>query len=417
MAASRHGWHGCVTGRRFTSGVGDAGVLKTAVDRWPLSADTTLVALGSDLTAPAITTLLTAVRHAARCSRRLVLVHSGAGGTSLLQALRRERPGLDCASIEVAEPSPAALAAARAHALAAGGPAEVMIDGHGLATTLDWRQAELPPVDRPLAPGDPVVITGGLGGLGCAVACRLSRRFGAHPVVLDCLAPRCPTAQQALGDLHVTGRPVSCHTVDVTDPDQVRGALRPIMASGRTVVVVHCAGVIAGGPVLSLDPSRLDRLVAPKAAGLRTVLAALGPARTRTVIAFGSVLARSPHPGVGGYALANELLRREVDRCARRAPRPRYLTAEWSVWDGAGVAAATGAVKVARQAGYTPIALADGLSTLEHLLAWPGAATSVLVSAEPPAMRSGAAGEHTPWRTAPESNVRTVPEPRERRAR
>jgi enediyne polyketide synthase len=147
---------------------------------------------------------------------------------------------------------------------------------------------------------------------------------------------------------------------------------------------VHCAGTIEGCPVRGLEPPDLMRVVAPKVEGLRAVLGAADPRRLKVVLAFGSILARVPHGNAGAYALANELLRREVDRLAATAPGPRYLTAEWSIWDGAGVAAESGAVAVARQAGYAPIRLAEGLAAVERLLAWQGPGTSVLISEESP---------------------------------
>jgi hypothetical protein len=82
---------------------------------------------------------------------------------------------------------------------------------------------------------------------------------------------------------------------------------------------------------------------------------------------------------MAAYALANELLRREVDAYANRAPGARWLTAEWSVWDGAGLAARMGAVAAARSMGIVPIPLAHGLKAVERLLGWPGEASALWV--------------------------------------
>jgi enediyne polyketide synthase len=355
--------------------------LLAAIGSWEAAAGGILVALPTELTRSSAAILLRAVRHAVGDATRLVLLHRGAGGASLLLTLRREAPAVDFVSIEANAPTPAALASAQALATAPPpGLAEVSVDADGLATTTSWTRAAFPTGKPPLAPDDLVVVTGGLGGIGCAIAQRLVRRFGVHPVLLDSADPSAAPARESLEQLRATGRPFTHVAVDVTDEPAVRSALSAVTAGRPVVAVIHCAGVIEGGPVHRLTAADLTRLMTPKVTGLQAVLTALHPPSLRVVLAFGSILARVPHPGVGSYALANELLRREVDRCATRLPGPRYLTAEWSVWDGAGVAAQTGAVAQARQAGYSPIALADGLAAVERLLAWRGPETSVLVS-------------------------------------
>jgi len=360
------------------------GWLKAAVRQWPPVPGCTVVALGTELTDPGLIILLTAIRHAVRQGGRLVLVHAGAGGTSLLQALGREQRTLHCRSIEI-EPAARAATTAWRFAIEPGtGHSEIIIDRHGNAHAAGWTAVPVPDAPAPVSAGDAVVVTGGLGGLGRAIALHLSRRFAAHPVLVD-RAAAAPAPE--LSRLRAGRRSFTVITADVTQAGALRQALRPLAWTRRVRAVIHCAGSIEGGAVHSLTRTDLTRLITPKVAGLRNTLAALEPRQPSAVLAFGSILARQPHSGVGAYALANELLRREVDRCARRYPGPRFLTAEWSIWDGAGVAAETGAVPVARAAGYSPISLADGLRLVESLLAWPGPGTSAVVSALAPGSR------------------------------
>jgi hypothetical protein len=322
-----------------------------------------VVALGSRHGPAATRTLLEAVRRAVRGSGPLVLMHSGAGGGSLLGTLRREHRDVQVLVIETAA-TPAAVRAACAHAKAPpDGDGELAIDQDGRATVPAW--TPVPPLqgDVPLDPGDVVLITGGFGGLGTAVAGRLAERFGVRPVLADVADRPTPRAFQRL-------------RMDVTDADEVRAALAPVAPAA----ILHCAGTIAGGPVRTLRPDDIARIAAPKSLGLRNVVTALADRPPRVVLAFGSLLSRFPHGGTGAYALANELLRREADRLAGEMPGTRFLTAEWTVWEGAGMAERMGAVGEARRAGYTPVPVADGVEVACDLLAWRGPETAVVVS-------------------------------------
>lgn len=352
-------------------------------DGWGPVTDGTIVVLPEHFRGDGAAILLNGIRHAIRATGNLVLIHNGAGGGSLLATLRREAP-VRSLTIEMARSS-AALTAAQA--LASSPPAgihELAVDTDGLATTTAWSPAETPHGGCPLAAGDLVIVSGGLGGLGRAIARRLSERLGVHPVLLDHADPAGSPALDSLAALRASGHPFTHVPVDVTDTAALRAALRIVTASRPVRAVIHCAGLIDSCVVRNLDSPALTHLITPKVDGLRAILSAADLCTVRVVIAFGSILARTPHRAVGGYALANELLRREVDRWAVKAPRTRFLTAEWSIWDGAGIAAETGQVANARRLGFEPIPLAEGLRMVERLLSWQGPGTSVLVSAAPP---------------------------------
>jgi hypothetical protein len=115
----------------------------------------------------------------------------------------------------------------------------------------------------------------------------------------------------------------------------------------------------------------LAAVQAVKVHGLRNVLAALNPERLRHLIAFGSITAENPHPNMGGYALANELLWRTTLQAARSLPGCGTVAAEWSLWSGAGMAHQSGAVPQARRMGLPPISLRSGMVALVRLMSWP----------------------------------------------
>ena len=116
---------------------------------------------------------------------------------------------------------------------------------------------------------------------------------------------------------------------DVTDADAVRTALGA--DAHRVTGLVHGAGAVADAALTDKTPDAVRRVLAPKLAGLRAVLTALGDA-PRHVVLFGSVAGVLGNPGQADYAAANEAL----DRIATSLSGPDRHGAcvHWGAWDG-----------------------------------------------------------------------------------
>ncbi|MGX2993287.1 KR domain-containing protein [Streptomyces sp. JNUCC 64] len=330
----------------------------------------------------------------------LALLHRGAGGGSLLRTAALEEPGPPLATVELTAPGAedGAVLAARA-ALGddgGGGHRDLLVDGDGLVSRLRWRPAALPEGTPPVGP---VLVTGGLGGLGLRVAAVLAASGATEVVLLDVLPPaglsRADAAVLARLRARVPGLRVL--TVDVTR----RGAVARALGGTRPATVVHCSGRVAGGPVSGCAPGDLAALREPKVAGLENVLAALPPGSARALVCFGSVTAHRPHRSMGAYGLANEVLRRRALALAPGLPGCAVVVAEWSLWSGAGQAHRMGVVPGAARRGMPPIPLRAGLDVVTRLLAWPRGpehATALLITpaaygAAPAGLREGRAAD------------------------
>ena len=338
----------------------------------------TAVLLGTRLDAADNSLLLEAARQD---GGRVAVLHHGAGGGALLRVAGLENPRLSTVVIELPERplAPAvhaAVAAAGADRLAEDRYADgLRVRDDGGVTVTGWRPAAMAPaLTRPPRPDrGTAVVTGGLGGLGIRVSRALAHRYGFGPVlILDTTpADRLPPAiAHHLNRLRDTGS-VLVRRVDVTDTDQVDAALAG--TDGPPVsALVHCAGILRGGPLRSTTVDDLLAVQAAKVAGLRNVLAALDPVALRHLIVFGSITAEQPHHQLGCYALGNELLRRAALCAATGLPAAATVVAEWAIWSGAGMAHdMQGAVAQARRLGMIPVPVGPGTATLGSLLNHP----------------------------------------------
>ncbi|HEX5594563.1 MAG TPA: SDR family NAD(P)-dependent oxidoreductase [Micromonosporaceae bacterium] len=94
--------------------------------------------------------------------------------------------------------------------------------------------------------GNVALIPGGTSGLGLAVARRLLAS-GARVVAMGRSAER---AEKAVAEL---GQDICFSPGDVTEPDDVAGAVAAAQRLGRLGIVVNCAGVVTSGRVLGRD--------------------------------------------------------------------------------------------------------------------------------------------------------------------
>ncbi|GAB3159141.1 hypothetical protein GCM10027290_63630 [Micromonospora sonneratiae] len=355
----------------------------------------TLVALG-DTWRPELAGLIAgAVDTARHDGRRVTLVHTGAGGGSLLRGLAAEHQ-VEASCLQLLSTGTAALRSATTLLASPPTTDDLLIDDTATVGTTGWRPVPLPPPAR-LHRDDLVLVTGGLGGLGLAVAAGIASA-GAVPVLVDRRGPEDlpPHLTRRLGLLRHAAPDTRIIAVDLGCPERTRRLLGGLAPSS----VVHCAGQVAGGTGRTLDTDTVTRLVTAKVDTLHNTVAAIDPRRLTGVIAFGSVTAYGAHPGLGGYALANELLRRAMARLATAGPARHWCTVEWSLWSGAGMARQV-ARTAARRLGMVPVPVRRGVAATVDLV---GALRSPEATSLPGALlvagvRAGAQGS---WARRPE---------------
>jgi len=212
------------------------------------------------------------------------------------------------------------------------------------------------------------LITGGLGGLGLAVAGWLADR-GVRRLVLAGRQGAASAGQQAaVAALVERGVAVTVARADVGDRADVERVLAEIRASeSRLRGVVHAAGAADPAMLADLTPARLRGQLAAKARGALLLDALTREEELSCFVMFASVAGLLGLPGTGGYAAANAVL----DALAhhRRARGLAALSVDWGVFAGVGLATRAGErAAAAYTAGMRGMTAEQGFAALGRLL-------------------------------------------------
>ena len=213
---------------------------------------------------------------------------------------------------------------------------------------LDDRVPEL------LRPGGVYLITGGLGGMGLALARTLHRTVAARLVLLgrtplperhewdaylEAHDGSDPLARRLAGvlALEAEGAELMLASADVADPD----ALAEVVALARARFgaihgAIHAAGVPPSGLVLTKSSEQARAVLAPKVAGTRALLAALAGPGFELLVLCSSLNAVKGFPGVADYAAANAVLDASAQGAAPDGPA--LFSIGWTRWRQSGMA-------------------------------------------------------------------------------
>ncbi|MGF1660862.1 MAG: SDR family NAD(P)-dependent oxidoreductase [Kineosporiaceae bacterium] len=198
-------------------------------------------------------------------------------------------------------------------------------------------------------PGGVYLITGGLGGIGLAMAERIAADYSAHLVLVgrtplpaadhwtDILADPTTSAEvrrrvSGLQRMRESGARVVTVAGDVAIPGDLSRAVDIALAEfGCLDGILHCAGVPAMGLMQFRTATDVAAVLAPKVLGTRLLLDAVRPARPAFVVLFSSTTSSTGGgPGQIGYCAANAYL----DACATSDPLPgtHVVAVDWGEW-------------------------------------------------------------------------------------
>ncbi len=300
----------------------------------------------------------------------------------------REFPGITCATLDIDLPHRAVPRGFMAR-LRATDEADALDDdlagrlleellaspGNTIAALRDGRRMErhfrpapLPATDDTLfRQGGTYLLTGGFGGIAQSIAADLMTRHDANIVLTartalpdrgdwdDHLrrhgpANRVARAIRAIQALEESGKGrVMAVAADITNPDAMRAAVAQAEAAfGPINGVIHAAGTIDDGPILSRTTPDVEAVFAPKITGLR-VLDSLFPDGSLDLMVLCSSSSAVTRPaGQIDYVAANAYLNAFAE--ARRGGKTRVVAVDWGVWADIGMAADAMAARLGQDA-------------------------------------------------------------------
>ncbi|MEU1470316.1 type I polyketide synthase [Streptomyces sp. NPDC005761] len=228
---------------------------------------------------------------------------------------------------------------------------------------------------RSLDPDGTVLITGGRGELGSALAAHLVRAHGARRLVL--LSRRggnTPEAGSFVRELEAAGAErVDLVAADVADRAAVAAVLEGIHPSHPLTAVFHLAGVLDDGLVEGFTAERLHRVMAPKVQGARLLDELTERLDLAAFVLFSSAAGTLGTAGQSGYAAANATL--DALAASRRKRGLPGLSLAFGLWEqaGVGMTAHLGKAELGRlrRQGIGALTLAEGLKALDVALARP----------------------------------------------
>ena len=195
----------------------------------------------------------------------------------------------------------------------------------------------MPPLTRGRLRDDRTyLVTGGLGGIGCAVAGQLADR-GAKTIVLNGRRPPDPAAEDAIRALEARGVTVRVELADMTDGAAVDAMLARIDAELPPLAgVIHSVGVLSDGALGNQSWERFEQVLWPKILGAWHLHRATEDRDLDLFILFSSVVGILGSAGQANHASANAYL----DRLAahRRALGLPGQAIAWGAWSGVGEA-------------------------------------------------------------------------------
>ncbi len=205
-------------------------------------------------------------------------------------------------------------------------------------------------VAPPLRPRGVYLLTGGLGGIGQALARWLARAGAAGLVLLGRSQPplhgrHLHRLRELEEELEAAGAQLLLATADVTDRAALTRVRDLVHARfGALHGVVHAAGVPGGGIVQLRRRDQAAAVLAPKVQGTLALAEVFPPAELDFFILCSSLNAVLGAVGQADYCAANAFVdafaaARSFRRPAPGGPAGRVVSIAWDRWDQAGMAA------------------------------------------------------------------------------
>ncbi|WP_328339422.1 type I polyketide synthase [Micromonospora sp. NBC_00421] len=235
-----------------------------------------------------------------------------------------------------------------------------------------------------------VLVTGGTGMLGGAVARHLVRRHGVrHLLLVGRRGPDAPGAAALTRELEEQGASVRVAACDAADREAVARLLAEVPAAYPLTAVVHSAGLSDDGVLTAQTGERIEAVLRAKADAAVNLHELTRDLDLTAFVLFSSIAGTIGSAGQAGYAAANAFL--DAFASWRQGQGLPATALAWGPLDG-GMAGDLGTADVARlrRSGLVPLGVDDALVLFDDACSRPAAAYHP-VRLDPVVLRSRAA--------------------------
>nr|WP_235875105.1 type I polyketide synthase [Saccharopolyspora aridisoli] len=234
-------------------------------------------------------------------------------------------------------------------------------------------------VPEPFSASGTVLITGGTGALGAAVARDLAGRGAEELILVSRRGPQAPGAAELRDELTAMGVRVRVEFCDVAD----RNSLTALLAGvERLSGVVHAAGVVDDGVLEQLTPDRFTDVFRSKVDS--ALLLDELTSDLDFFVLFSSVAGAVGNPGQANYAAANAVLDALAQR--RRSAGLPATSIAWGAWAGGGMAAQDEVAQRLQRGGAGTLDPDLAITALWQAVTRPAATTIIADLVHPPTL-------------------------------
>ncbi len=179
-----------------------------------------------------------------------------------------------------------------------------------------------------------VLITGGTGMAGAALARHVVSRHGAEDLVLvSRRGPDAPGAAELVAELTAGGAQVQVVACDAAEREALAKVIADIQVQRPLSAVIHAAGALDDAVVTSLTPERMDAVLRAKVEAAWNLHELTRDLDVSAFVMFSSMAGLVGSSGQGNYAAANSFL--DALAVHRRAEGLPAISLGWGLWDQA----------------------------------------------------------------------------------